>query len=243
MEKPDTAERDRMITDHLGLVHHVARQLSRSLSLEADLDELVSSGTIGLMKALKGFDPTRGLAFSTFAAPRIRGAILDELRRQDHVPRSVRRKSRVLTTVRAELTRELGREPTDHEVADRLDIDVSTCWRWRAEAENAASFSLDRPSMTGSDSSVFPPDFVTDNCDTGIEDQVNLEQEVELLRLAILQLKEQERRVLCLYYYEDLRLHEIAAILELTESRVSQIRTKAIGKLRAAIAPIWEAAA
>src|SRR5690606_7933587 len=82
----DPATREQMIAEHLGLVHHVARQLSRSLSLDADFDELVSSGTMGLMNALSSFDPSRGLAFSTFAAPRIRGAILDELRRQDHVP-------------------------------------------------------------------------------------------------------------------------------------------------------------
>src|SRR5665213_2867445 len=92
--------RDSLLAEHLGLVHHVARQLSRTLAPKADIDEMVSAGTMGLMSALEGFDPSRGLAFSTFAAPRIRGAILDELRRQDHVPRSVRRKARERSAAR-----------------------------------------------------------------------------------------------------------------------------------------------
>src|SRR5215475_13374883 len=90
----DLAARDALLTENLSLVHHVARQLERKLSNELDHDELVSAGTLGLMAAMSSFDPERGLAFSTFAVPRIRGAILDELRRQDHVPRSVRRKTR-----------------------------------------------------------------------------------------------------------------------------------------------------
>ena len=90
----DIAARNALLTENLSLVHHVARQLSRSLAAEADFDELVSAGTLGLMSALEAFDVSRGLAFSTFAVPRIRGSILDELRRQDHVPRSIRRKMR-----------------------------------------------------------------------------------------------------------------------------------------------------
>jgi RNA polymerase sigma factor for flagellar operon FliA len=91
LARGDVAARDALLKEHLSLVHHVARQLSRSLAAPADFDELVSCGTMGLMSALDAFDTSRGLAFSTFAVPRIRGAILDELRRQDHVPRSIRR--------------------------------------------------------------------------------------------------------------------------------------------------------
>ena len=116
----DDAARERLLTEHLGLVHFVARQVARGISVEADFDELVSAGTIGLMSALSSFDSGRGLAFSTFAAPRIRGAILDELRRQDHVPRSVRRKARELGTARDALTRVLGRQPETRE--DRKSV-------------------------------------------------------------------------------------------------------------------------
>ena len=107
----DIAARDRLLTEHLGLVHHVARQMSRTLAVKADFDELVSAGSMGLMAALDSFDASRGLAFSTFAAPRIRGAILDELRRQDHVPRSIRRKTREIHAARESLMRALGRAP------------------------------------------------------------------------------------------------------------------------------------
>jgi RNA polymerase sigma factor for flagellar operon FliA len=237
-DEVDAITREQMIAEHLGLVHHVARQLSRSLSLDADFDELVSSGTMGLMNALSSFDPGRGLAFSTFAAPRIRGAILDELRRQDHVPRSVRRKTRDLAAARKVLTRKLDRDPVDREVAEHLGIDMTTYWRWQSETESVVQVSLDRPTMEGDVRTSSPADVIPDNGERGIEELLNLEQEVEHLRDAIMELKDQERLVLSLYYYEELKLHEIATILELTESRVSQIRSKAISKLRLMMAPL-----
>jgi RNA polymerase sigma factor FliA len=243
LEDGDMRVRDQLLNEHLGLVHHVARQLSRSLSVDADFDELVSAGTMGLMNALASFDPSRGLAFSTFAAPRIRGAILDELRRQDHVPRSVRRKSRDLSGARETLMRSLKRDPDDREVAAHLNIDLETYWRWQAETEGAVKVSLDRPAQEGDRRSGSPAELLPDTTERGIEELLNLEQEVEILREAILELKEQERVVLSLYYYEELKLHEIASILKLTESRVSQIRSKAISKLRAHMAPLRGAAA
>src|SRR5690606_38712270 len=120
--------RDRLLNEHLGLVHHVARQLSRSLAADTDFDELVSAGAIGLMNALDSFDTSRGLAFSTFAAPRIRGAILDELRRQDHIPRSIRRKSRDIAGARESLTLSHGIPPDDQVLASHLGIELDTLW-------------------------------------------------------------------------------------------------------------------
>jgi RNA polymerase sigma factor for flagellar operon FliA len=239
-EQDDPAARELLITEHLGLVHHVARQLSRSLALEAEFDELVSCGTMGLMKALASFDPSRGLAFSTFAAPRIRGAILDELRRQDHVPRSVRRKTRELSGARKDLMRALGREPNDIEVAGYVGVDMTTYWRWQSETEGAVQVSLERPTTEADRRSTAPADFLTVEDDSGIEDILNLEQEVDVLRDAIMELKEQERLVLSLYYYEELKLHQIAAVMGVTESRVSQIRSKAISRLRSVMAPLRE---
>src|SRR6476620_4565316 len=120
----DSSARDVLLTENLSLVHHVARQLGRRLSDKVDHDELVSAGILGLMSAMSAFDAGRGLAFSTFAVPRIRGAILDELRRQDHVPRSVRRKTRSIGAAREKLTRTLCRMPEDSEVAEMLGVDV-----------------------------------------------------------------------------------------------------------------------
>ncbi len=243
MRAGDQDARDALLTEHLGLVHHVARQMSRTLSVKADFDELVSAGTMGLMTALEAFDQSRGLAFSTFAAPRIRGAILDELRRQDHVPRSVRRKSREIHAARETLMRVLGRAPEDDEVAEHLGVDRQTLWRWQGDIESAHHVPLDRtPGERERDAAPAPADVLAhEEQQGGVEDKVNREQEVAILRDAIQRLKEQERVVLSLYYFEELKLHEIATVLSLTESRVSQIRSKALGKLRGELAPLRSA--
>jgi RNA polymerase sigma factor for flagellar operon FliA len=234
----NTVARDRLLEEHLGLVHHVARQVSRTLAVRADFDELVSAGTIGLMTALEGFDATRGLAFSTFAAPRIRGAILDELRKQDHVPRSIRRKTREITAAREAFQRVHGRGPEDRELAQQLGVDLETLWRWRADVEGAHHIPLDRTPGDREHSAVAPADTLTSELDGDVEESLTHEQEVAHLKEAILRLKEQERVVLSLYYFEELKLHEIAKVLELTESRVSQIRSKALSKLRVELKPL-----
>jgi RNA polymerase sigma factor for flagellar operon FliA len=240
MRAGDLEVRDALLTEHLGLVHHVARQMSRTLSVKADFDELVSAGTMGLMAALEAFDASRGLAFSTFAAPRIRGSILDELRRQDHVPRSVRRKSREIHAARETLMRVLGRAPEDTEVAEHLGVDQTTLWRWQADVESANHVPLDRsPGERERDAAPAPAEVLAHEEQAGgVEETLNREQEVGILREAIQRLKEQERVVLSLYYFEELKLHEIATVLSLTESRVSQIRSKALGKLRGELAPL-----
>lgn len=228
----DAGAREALLAEHLNLVHHVARQLSRTLAANADFDELVSAGTMGLMNALDHFDAERGLAFSTFAVPRIRGSILDELRRLDHVPRSIRRKSRDIGTARETLTRTLGQMPDDRALAGQLGVDLDTLWRWKSDVEGAVHIPLDRTNGDGEEYAATPADLIADGSDEAIEDRITLGQEVALLRDAILELKKQERIVLSLYYFEELKLHEIATILEITESRASQIRTKALSRLR-----------
>lgn len=230
--------RDRLLEEHLGLVHHVARQVSRTLAVRADFDELVSAGTIGLMTALEGFDATRGLAFSTFAAPRIRGAILDELRKQDHVPRSIRRKTREIAAAREAYQREHGYAPDDRELARQLGVDMDTLWRWQADVEGAHHIPLDRAPGEREQSAPAPAELLPAGDETGVEDGLTHEQEVAHLKDALQRLKEQERVVLSLYYFEELKLHEIAKVLELTESRVSQIRSKALSKLRVELKPL-----
>ena len=237
------AERDRLVASHLGLVHHVARQISRRLAVDFDFDELVSAGTIGLINAVDGFDAERGVAFSTFAAPRIRGAILDELRRQDHVPRSIRRKIREISAAREALTGEEGYAPSDQQLADYLNVDLDTLWRWQSEIECSFFVPLDQPMDDDDPRSGTPAQSVAGVTAALIEDDLNHHEEVEVLREAIMGLREQERIVLSLYYFEELKLHEIGAIIELTESRVSQIRTRAVAKLRAQMGRLREQAA
>jgi len=231
------AVRDALLLEHLNLVHHVARQLSKSLAVEADLDELVSAGTIGLMSAVKSFDARRGLAFSTFAVPRIRGAILDELRRQDHVPRSVRRKARDIARAREVLMRALGRMPEDSEMAHQLGTDVQTLWRWLAEVEGSVHVSL--TATPGDDGATVPTraEFLS-NDEESADERLSREDEVALMREAILRLNDQERTVLSLYYFEELKSAEIAEVLGISESRVSQIRSKALSRLRTELAPM-----
>jgi RNA polymerase sigma factor FliA len=232
--------RTRLLEEHLGLVHHVARQVSRTLAVRADFDELVSAGTMGLMTALEGFDSTRGLAFSTFAAPRIRGAILDELRKQDHVPRSIRRKTREITAASEAYQRTHGRAPEERELAEQLGVDMDTLWRWQADMEGAHHIPLDRAPGDRDNAVPAPADTLASHVEEDVEESLTHEQEVAHLKDALLSLKEQERVVLSLYYFEELKLHEIAKVLELTESRVSQIRSKALSKLRVELKPLRE---
>jgi RNA polymerase sigma factor FliA len=232
----DDSARDALLRENLSLVHHVARQLSKSLAVEVDFDELVSAGTLGLMTALRGFDPRRGLAFSTFAVPRIRGSILDELRRQDHVPRSVRRKARDISRARELLMRKLGRMPEDSETAIQLGTDVQTIWRWQSEVEGAVHLSL--TATAGDDGSTVPSrvEFISSD-EESAEERLSREGEVTMLREAILGLNGQERTVLSLYYFEELKSAEIAEVLGISASRISQIRSKALARLRGVLAP------
>ena len=236
--KGSPGAREQLLNEHLGLVYFVARQVASKIAVELEFDELVSAGTLGLMGALESFDPRRGLAFSTFAAPRIRGAVLDELRRQDHVPRSVRRKSRQINAATEALGRALAHEASDKDVASMLGVDLETLWQWRADVEGAIQVPLEHGSRSEEEPGSAPADLLAGASGDDVEDRITLDQEVGVLRQAILGLSKQERTVLSLYYFEELKLHEIAAILELTESRVSQVRSKALTNLRAKLAPL-----
>lgn len=237
----DETARQTLLQEHLGLVHYVARQISRGYRGDIELDELLSAGTLGLSSAIDAFDASRGLAFSTFATPRIRGAILDELRRQDHVPRSVRRKTRELKAAADTLTRD-GARPKDGEIAERLGVDVDTMRRWQLDVEGAVQVSLDNSAGNHDEVGPTHAELLAGSTDDDIETDITRQQEVAVLADALTELKEQERLVLSLYYYEDLKLHEIAMALGVSESRVSQIRTKALGKLRGRMASLREVA-
>lgn len=230
----DITARDRLVAQHLGLVYHAVRQVAVSVPSNVDFDELVSAGTLGLLSAIDNFDPGLGHAFSTFAIPRVRGAILDELRRRDEVPRSVRRKHRELTRTRDELSRTLGRPPKDRETAAYLGIDLETLRRWETDTAAGRAVSLDVP-RSGEEEDA--PSYVQPSEEPTIEEQLTREQEVALVREALRNLTHQERTVIALYYYEEMKLHEIADTLGLTESRISQIRSKALGKLRTEVRP------
>lgn len=236
----DIDARDALLCEQLNLVHHVARQLARSLTTEANIDELVSAGTMGLMAALATFDQSRGLAFSTFAVPRIRGAILDELRRQDHVPRSVRRKTRSIAAARDAVGGAIGRAPDAAGVARALGVDAKTLWRWQADVEGSVQVSLDGDATDRDGVNVSPAEFLGDGEELAI-DRLIREEDVALLREALLGLRDQERTVLSLYYFEGLKAREIAEVLGVSESRISQIRSGALSQLRGVLSPLQAA--
>lgn len=224
-------EREALLTQHLGLVHHVARQLARGLSTAAELDELVSAGTMGLIQAADSFDKSRGLSFSTYAVPRIRGAILDELRKQDHVPRNVRRRTRDVTRARDALAATLRRSPTERELSAHLQVPTEMLRKWELDAEGAAPCSFDQPVRNESSPGTLA-DSIADERTVSVDDLLTHEHEVGQLKLAIARLKEQERTVLALNFFEELKLQEIARVLNLSVCRISQIRTAALAKLR-----------
>lgn len=230
-------ERDALLEQHAGLVHHVARQLAARLSTDADLDELVGAGTIGLLLAAESFDASRGLSFSTYAVPRIRGAILDDLRRQDPVSRNVRRRSRDVARARAILGSTLGRAPTDDELSQTMAVSNDMLRRWQLDVEGGTVRSLDQ--CVGSDSGATTlGDTIADDRTMSFDDLLSHEQEVAHLKRAIATLKQQERTVLALNFFEELKLHEIAQVLGLSVCRISQIRTAALARLRQELAPL-----
>lgn len=237
----DLNARDVLLRENLSLVHHVARQLARGLAVDADLDEMVSAGTVGLMGAADAFDTSRGLAFSTFAVPRIRGAILDELRRLDHVPRSVRRKTRSIAQARETLTRTLERAPRSDEIAAALGVEPDILWRWMADVEGAVQLSLDGP-VPARDGTAPATAELFGGEDELVDVRLAREEEIATLRDAMLALNDQERTVLSLYYFENLKAREIAEVLDVSESRISQVRSRALAQLRATLTPLLASA-
>ena len=234
--------RQKLIGEHLGLVYHVARQLCRAKQMDVELDELVSAGTLGLIEAFNNFDTTRGLAFSTFAAPRIRGAMLDELRRQDHVPRSVRRRARELNAATETLTRRLGRTPDQSQLADAMGVDLHTLFRMQTESDHGRFIPLERTTEGTASGSRIPMEHLIAATEDEVDERLTLSQEIDKMRDALVDLPDQERNVLSLYYFEELKLAEIAQILGVSESRVSQIRAKAISRLRVSLRSLRESA-
>ena len=215
---------------YLGLVYHVAREVGiRTPAVE--VGELVSAGTLGLIRALDSFDLSRGLAFSTYAVRRIRGAMLDDLRSRDWTPRSTRIKSRQLAGTVAELQARLGREPRSREVAEALGVSLEGYWDWRRGAERGVMVSFDAPPAGAEQGAVLEE--TIENPDAPLPDHAMMtEERTDGVKAAIARLPEKERTVLALYYYEELNLRQIAEVLHVTESRVSQIRSQALRRLR-----------
>jgi RNA polymerase sigma factor for flagellar operon FliA len=231
-----SADPDReLLAKHAGLLDRCARRLAARTGGAVQADDLWSAGALGLLEAARRFEATRDVRFETFAEHRIRGAMLDEMRRVDRVPRSVRRKTRRIGDVATSLATLLGREPNHEELAGGLGVDMETLWRWQAERESTQLISLERASSTTA-SGRGTDEWLAGCPGDELDEMLTLDAEATRLREAILALPEQERTVLSLYYFEDLKLNDIARILGVSESRISQVRSKAIHRLRRALA-------
>lgn len=218
------------------IVKYVAGRMAIGLPHYVEFNDLVSAGLLGLIQAIDHFDHRRGVKFETYAIPRIRGAILDELRSQDWFPRSLRRKAKQIEEAYARLEIRLGRPATDKELAKSLGIDVAELDGLLGEVAVATIMSLDaEASPEESDQTTSLGEFLADPRAEDMESSLAAQEMRELIAARMAELPEKEQLVLVLYYYEELTLKEIGEILDVTESRVCQIHTKAIMRLRAKI--------
>jgi RNA polymerase sigma factor FliA len=225
----DAADREQLILDHMPLLHHIVGRMAWDMPGKVDREDLLGFGIIGLIAAADSFEPERGLQFSTYAFPRIRGAILDELRRMDFLPRGRREKVRALDRAVAALEQELGLPPTPAELAERLGTSEDEVDEILHSARVAGAVSLDDgPS----------DDLASLLADPHSDDPENSAEwnELKLLLVgAIADLPESERTVITLYYAEELLLRDIGEIMGVSESRVSQIHSRAIYLLNRAL--------
>lgn len=223
----DTDARRELLGRYLGLVHHAAREVAPRVRDAVSLDELVSAGSLGLLQAMAGFDIDRGLAFSTFAMRRIRGAILDELRARDPLSRADRAHVRQLDSAVAELEQRDGRAPTSGEVAQHLGVDHETLYRWRERTAHTGPVSLESE-PNGRQLA----DQIGDNGDDVVHGALEIAERRGVILAALDGLPARERLVVSRSYFEEKPLREIAEELGVTESRVCQLRAQALARLR-----------
>lgn len=233
-EKGDRATRERLILHYAPLVKYVAGRVGVGLPSSVDPADLVSNGMFGLIDAIEKYQPDRAIKFETYAVSRIRGAIIDELRSYDWVPRSVRQKARDVERSYQKLQVSLGRTPTDEEVAADLDITVKALRQIFRQVSYVHVAALDELLSIGGDKSdrVSLGDTIADD---RADDPVSLfeaEETKEILGVAVSALPEREKIVISLYYYEGMTLNEIGQVLGVTESRACQLHTKAVMQLR-----------
>lgn len=221
--------REQIIIEYVPLVKLVAGRLNMYLGYTVEYDDLVSYGVFGLIDAIDKFDYDKGIKFETYASLRIRGSILDQIRKMDWIPRSVRQKQKQIEQAISKLEKEKGAYVKDKDIAEELGISLDEYRSWEGSTNITNIASLDEFMEQGSESGVrefrnttyMEPEQVVDR------DEVK-----KMLMESLEQLTEKEKKVILLYYYEDLTLKEVASILEVSESRISQLHSKALEKMK-----------
>ena len=228
MDKFTEEERQDIVAEFLPKIKSWTIRLKGTLPDSVDVDDLFSAASIGLIESMDRFDKSRNVSFSTYAERRIKGAILDSLRNLDFLPRNVRSRLKALDAAINELSSKLGRKPTVQEIIENTDYNEEDIYRLMGLQENEKMLSLDEAVGDSEDASLI--DFVKS---TGLtpEDEVMKSNLTDKMAEEIDKLSDKERQVVTLYYYEELTMKEVAEVLDITESRVSQIHTSAMQKL------------
>jgi len=233
IETRDPAIKEKLILEYAHIIKYVAGRLSIYFGSNVEYDDLVGYGVFGLIDAIEKFDINKGVKFETYASLRIRGSIIDSIRELDWVPRSLRQKNKELERIYAEVENEVGHSATEQEVADKLQISLDELYKLLNEVNLSSLISLE--------------EFLEQNYEAGVnvsgtckEDRPEGYMEIteirEILVDGISRLPEKEKTVVSFYYFEDLTLKEISAIMKVSESRISQLHTKAILRLRGKLA-------
>lgn len=223
--------RNRLIEEYLDLVRYTAERMHMRLPGEVDVEDLMSAGLFGLMDAIDAFDLTRGVKFETYCTQRIRGAIFDELRAMDWVPRLVRSRTAKVERARKALEMQLGRKATEKEISDRLNVDASEFEKLKKDSKPVGVVSLNRKWFeTDSNKDVREIDVIKD---TRQENPVTELQRKDMKLLITKGLSRAERLIIVLYYYEQMTMKEIGITLDLSESRVSQMHSSILARLKA----------
>lgn len=226
-----TVSREEAIHKYLHLVKYVAGRIYVNLPSHVDINDLINDGVFGLIDALEKYDDSRSVKFETYAITRINGAILDALRSLDWVPRSVRHRAREMDRAFDQLEFELGRDPTDGELADHLGMSVRELDRVRQRARGRSVVSLEEPLPNTGDSEVYVGDTLED-VESDVTSEIERDEQRAELVHAVESLPSQERTVIARYYFDGDTLKQIKAELGVSESRVSQIHARAVGRLR-----------
>ena len=229
----DPHKKEELILEYASVIKYIAQRIATRLPPHISVDDLMNAGVIGLIDAIEKYDPSRDNTFKTYAEFRIRGAMLDELRALDWVPRSIRQKEHALDRAYEELERRLGRSAADEEVAGVLGLPLNDFYDWLNQVKGVSLLSLESLGLRSSDGEAINLlDLLpSDDAESPVR-VLQVRRLKESVGQAIDDLPYQEKVVISLYYYEELTMKEIGKVLEITESRVSQIHTKAIFHLR-----------
>lgn len=237
VKKPTQELREQLIIEYSQLVRIVAGRLSMYLGHNVEYEDLVSYGIFGLIDAIDKFDATKQVKFETYASLRIRGAILDQIRKMDWIPRTVRQRQRRIDEAIKAIEMRTGHTATDEELANELGLSEEELLNWQSQLKVTNLVSLNEFEETGPE----PVMDATHNSHFAQPEDVIAETELKEMLIESLQLlTEKERRVIELYYYEDLTLKEISKVLEVSESRISQLHTKALVKMRKKMGPYMD---